>query len=273
MRRRGQHCATTKAQRRHERRVRHWSSVIRWTVLGTLGCMAVAIGFNTIAFADLGREALNRSVMSAIALSVLLGVPLFSITTLRLRGMAISNIRLDMMVRTDGLTSCLTRTAFVNRVSAQLERRDATGGGALLMIDADHFKAVNDRYGHDRGDEALTIISRTIRRVVRPGDVVGRMGGEEFAVYLPGADEKTAEGIAERIRRAVQLSYFAPAGRPRPLTVSIGGAVFETAPPFPELFRVADQRLYAAKSGGRNRVNLIHQTDLPPVVMADSKAA
>ena len=133
------------------------------------------------------------------------------------------------------------------------------------MIDADNFKAINDLFGHDAGDEALTIIARSIRAVLRAGDLVGRMGGEEFGVYLPGSDQRGTEIIAERIRRSVNLAVFAPDGRQRPLSVSIGGAVFEGPASFSDLFRIADQRLYGAKQTGRNRSAVVHVDDNPAV--------
>mgnify|MGYP003628120144 FL=1 len=131
------------------------------------------------------------------------------------------------------------------------------------MIDADNFKAINDLFGHDNGDQALAIIARSIRSVLRTGDLVGRMGGEEFAVYLPDLDYSQTEAIAERIRRSVNLAVFNPDGRQRTLSVSIGGAVFEGRASFAELFRIADQRLYKAKQTGRNRSTVVNVADLP----------
>jgi diguanylate cyclase (GGDEF)-like protein len=129
------------------------------------------------------------------------------------------------------------------------------------MIDADNFKTINDLFGHEAGDEALRIIARSIRAVLRTDDLLGRVGGEEFAVFLPGADRRATEIIAERIRRSVNLAAFAPDGRHRRLSVSIGGAVFEGATGFAELLRIADHRLYDAKRTGRNRVAVVHVDD------------
>ncbi len=242
-----------------------WSSVARWTFFGTLGCVLVSLAFNAVMFDDLGSRALRRSLMSATVLPMLLGIPLFFYMSMRLRGLAISNLRLGLVARTDSLTSCLNRGAFTAKVTTQLLRSDLRPSGALLMIDADNFKAINDLFGHDAGDEALTIIARSIRSMLRPGELVGRMGGEEFGVYLPGVDRHRAEIVAERIRRSVNLAIFSPHGRPRQLSVSIGGAVFEGPASFSELFRIADQRLYNAKEAGRNRVTVVHATDYPDV--------
>jgi diguanylate cyclase (GGDEF)-like protein len=245
-----------------------WSSVARWTFLGTLGCVLVSVAFNAVMFDDLGTRAQWRSIMSATVLPIVLGLPLFFYMSMRLRGLALSNLRLGLVARTDSLTSCLNRGAFTAKVTTLLAHTDPRPSGTLLMIDADNFKAINDLYGHDAGDEALTIIARAIRSTLRAGELVGRMGGEEFGVYLPGVDRHGAEIIAERIRHAVNLAVFIPDDEQRQLSVSIGGAVFEGRVSFSELFRIADQRLYSAKKEGRNRVAVVHATDYPEVALS-----
>ena len=244
-----------------------WSSVGRWTLFGTLACVVISVTFNALVFDGLGQEALRRSLVSATVLPILLGAPLFFYLSMRLRGLAITNVRLGLVARTDSLTACLNRGAFTAKVTSAVSQRDRNPGGALLMIDADNFKAINDLFGHDAGDEALTIIARSIRAVLRAGDLVGRMGGEEFGVFLPGADQQAANAVAERIRRSVNLAVFAPDGRQRSLSVSVGGVVFTGQAAFSELFRIADQRLYGAKQTGRNRVTIVHADDHPFVDM------
>ncbi len=239
---------------------RSWSSVGRWTVFGTAACVLISVAFNAVYFEDLGRDAFYRAIVSAVVLPILLGAPLFFYLGMRLRGLAITNRRLGLVARTDSLTACLNRGAFASKVTETLQAR---GTGALLMIDADNFKTINDLYGHESGDEALTIIARSIRAVVRPGDLVGRMGGEEFAVFLPAVDQSAAEAVAERIRRSVNLAIFTPDGRQRSLSVSIGGVAFDRPATFSELFRIADQRLYGAKQSGRNRAAVVHVSDHP----------
>lgn len=240
-----------------------WSSVGRWTLLGTIVCVSVSVAFNVLLFADLGGSALQRSVVSATLLPAILGVPMFLFVGLRLRGLQRSNARLGVVARTDSLTSCLNRGAFTAKANLLMAQRRAGETGALLMIDADNFKAINDLYGHDFGDEALAIIARSIRSVLRTGDLVGRMGGEEFAVYLPDLDYHQTEAIAERIRRAVYLANFTPHNHRHTLSVSIGGAVFEGQARFAELFRIADQRLYQAKKSGRNRAAVVSVAEVP----------
>ncbi len=247
-----------------------WNSVGRWTLFGTLGVTLVAVTFNFVMFRDMGTEALSRSILSAIILPVLLGMPLFFYMSMRVRGLVILNRRLGLVARTDSLTACLNRGAFTAKVEALLGDAERPPNGALLMIDADNFKAINDVHGHIAGDEALTIIARSIRGVLRAGDLVGRMGGEEFAVFLPGVNQDQAEHIAERVRYSVNRAMFAPAGLHCPLSVSIGGAAFERTTNFAELFRIADHRLYGAKQSGRNRSKIVHVDDHPAIELKQS---
>jgi len=240
-----------------------WSSVGRWTFFGTLSCVIISVTFNAVFFGDLGPAAQRRSLISAVLLPTLLGVPLFFYMSMRMRGLAMTNLRLGRVARTDSLTACLNRGAFTAKVTTILAENRQGRAGALLMIDADNFKAINDLFGHEAGDEALTIIARSIRTVLRSGDLVGRMGGEEFGVFLPDTDIRGAEVAAERIRRSVNEAAFAPVGSQRTLSVSIGGAVFDQPATFSELFRIADQQLYGAKQTGRNRAGIINVCDWP----------
>ncbi|RYE60343.1 MAG: GGDEF domain-containing protein [Hyphomicrobiales bacterium] len=247
-----------------------WSSVAKWTVFGPLACVVISLCYNAVTFSDLGAEALRRALLAATVLPLLLAIPLFFFLSMRIRGLAITNRRLGLVARTDSLTACLNRGAFTAKVDGLLDSDAGVVSGALLMIDADNFKTINDLHGHDAGDEALTILARSIRSVLRAGDLIGRMGGEEFAVFLPGVDQNSAEQVAERVRRAVQLAQFSPRGQLYGLSVSIGGAVFAGSTNFTELFRIADQRLYGAKHSGRNQAAIVHTLDQPPVDMRRS---
>lgn len=228
-----------------------WAMLIRWTVFGTLGCTAFALAFNWLLFHDLSRRAFERGMVSATIIPVLLAAPLFFYLTVKLRELAIVNHRLDAAASIDGLTRCLNRTAFSDLVDRRLlDKRSSSG--ALLIIDADHFKTINDRFGHAEGDEALKRIADAIRSATRSGDIVGRLGGEEFGVYLDGtADTALA---AERIRQAVEQAPFCPEGTAYDLTVSVGARVLDRRMTFSELYREADTRLYEAKRNGRNQV-------------------
>jgi diguanylate cyclase (GGDEF)-like protein len=164
--------------------------------------------------------------------------------------LAAAHRRLAEKAAHDDMTGMLNRESFFAALDGS--RREADRG-ALLIVDADHFKSINDQFGHLTGDEALLLIAAAIRRGVRSGDVLGRIGGEEFGVFLLGADEPEASHIAERIRREVELIRFRPVDeRTVPLTVSIGGTVCGHGATVSELMRGADRKLYEAKHGGRN---------------------
>jgi diguanylate cyclase (GGDEF)-like protein len=154
----------------------------------------------------------------------------------------------------DGLTGMLNRRAFEERIVEEITRADRYGGNlAILMIDIDHFKAVNDEFGHLLGDEVLkhaaTIFSHQLRKV----DLVCRFGGEEFAIILPSTNLESASAVAEKLRRAFFTHVFS--GVSRPITVSIGVAAFpEHGTQRDTLVHSADKALYQAKLDGRNRI-------------------
>ena len=127
---------------------------------------------------------------------------------------------------------------------------------AVLMIDVDHFKLVNDEYGHAAGDQVLRAIADTLRANTRAFDSLARYGGEEFVVVMPGTEPEDASLAAERLRAAVEaLPFVLGAGIHPRLTVSIGVACCQEMPVTPEaLLHAADAALYAAKRAGRNRV-------------------
>ncbi len=157
--------------------------------------------------------------------------------------------------RHDDLTGLLNRDSFLAVLEGSRHRPDR---GALLLIDADHFKTINDTFGHPAGDEALRLIAAAIRRGVRAADAVGRIGGEEFCAFLAGAGEQEARRIAERIRAEVETVRFRPPGeRAVALTVSIGGTLCRQGAAVAEMMRDADGRLYEAKRGGRNTVVVV----------------
>lgn len=235
----------------------------RWTAFGTLGCILFAQSANWLMFRQLGQPALGLSIFSGTIIPLMLAGPLFFYLTLKLRELAIANHRLMMAATTDSLTGCLNRGAFAARVEATLagaHSPEGCGSGALLVIDADQFKRINDHFGHASGDEALRLMASAIRSAVGGQDVVGRLGGEEFAVFLEGPCD--AGAIAGRVRRAVEAAPFKPNGMAWPLTASIGCVCFDAPKPFSELYRIADEMLYHAKRSGRNRV-----------VMADAEMA
>jgi diguanylate cyclase (GGDEF)-like protein len=164
--------------------------------------------------------------------------------------------QLRQQAATDELTGLWNRRHFMQAGRQELERARRYGQPlSLLMIDADHFKRVNDLHGHAVGDETLRQLARMIREAVREVDIPGRLGGEEFAVLLPNTDLDSAGAFAERLRRTIEQNAPASSDPIPPITVSIGVAAYHpTLDSFDELLRIADDALYRAKANGRNCV-------------------
>jgi len=168
------------------------------------------------------------------------------------------NRRLEVLAHTDPLTAVLNRRALTERLNAELDRvkrYDSTV--SILLIDIDHFKRVNDSYGHLVGDDVLTDVGAMLTSAVRSVDVVARYGGEEFVIALPETALPGATAFAERVRELIEERDFQHAGGSAlRLTASVGVACY----PFPgletveDLLAKADQALYRAKAEGRNRV-------------------
>ena len=161
------------------------------------------------------------------------------------------------MATTDCLTGLPNRHAFLERAEsarqAAIRQRQPL---ALAMMDIDHFKQINDRFGHASGDEALTVFAETARATLRKYETIGRLGGEEFAMVLPNTPLQSALQAAERLRQAVRASTVITSGTPYTMTVSIGVVVLDPNEELSAALARADHALYAAKSGGRDRVEV-----------------
>jgi len=160
--------------------------------------------------------------------------------------------QMPTLASTDHLTGLWNRRAFQERLAAELERaRRYDRPLALVMLDIDHFKRINDVHGHPVGDRVLIEVASRIFSTVREGEVVARVGGEEFAWILPETDGDGAVAAAERVRAAISAQTFTGVGR---LTISLGVCDLDEGETASELVRLADRALYRAKAGGRDRV-------------------
>jgi diguanylate cyclase (GGDEF)-like protein len=172
---------------------------------------------------------------------------------------------------TDPLTGIFNRRHFMALLAREQLRADRYGTSfSLLMLDIDHFKRVNDTYGHPIGDEAIKALTGAAAKFLRPTDLLGRFGGEEFVIMLPHADEAGAVLAAERVREAVARVVVPAGNQAVSFTVSIGIAAYLRNSSTDKLIECADQALYAAKAGGRNQVCVgrLAQTAPAPVVLA-----
>ncbi|MFO7706991.1 MAG: sensor domain-containing diguanylate cyclase [Desulfobacterales bacterium] len=157
----------------------------------------------------------------------------------------------------DPLTGLPNRRHLETQLHARLEELRRSGAGfGLLFMDIDHFKQVNDRYGHDVGDRVLTTVANTLSFSVRPFDLVCRWGGEEFAGIFPHTDAATLRGIAERLGVLVAHSRVNTGSEVLAATVSIGGSVAHPKDSAASLLKRSDALMYASKESGRNRVTV-----------------
>jgi len=168
------------------------------------------------------------------------------------------NEELEVLATQDALTGCLNRRAFFQLLDEDFDKAQAGGYDiACVMLDIDHFKSINDRYGHGVGDTVIQRTARALQQALRQGDLVCRYGGEEFCLVLRGATSNEAALLAERVRRNIEALCFDDSNATRDMRVTSSFGVSDSrlgARSLAELIDQADQALYAAKEGGRNLV-------------------
>ena len=177
-----------------------------------------------------------------------------------------NNKHLEKMVSVDRLTQLHNRNHYDTQLPLEMERAIRNRKSlAFLIMDIDDFKLVNDRYGHDVGDQVLKIVAQGARDHLRKIDLLFRYGGEEFIALLPGAGKEAAERTAERIREVIsKLKHTLGDGREIGVTISIGGCIFPNdAQKELDLFRKADDALYHSKKEGKNRVTFYEAGEAP----------
>jgi diguanylate cyclase (GGDEF)-like protein len=218
-------------------------------VPGASSCIPLMVGGEVIGSVLLSRPApYSEAEEQRIRESVGQAAPVLA----NLRNLAVAEIR----AATDGLTGLPNKRAVADALKRTFAQASATKAPlALLLLDLDHFKQVNDQRGHAMGDQVLASVGAALRGVLRVRDFAGRNGGEEFAVLLPETETAAALEIAERIRAAI--AEISLSGTEVSVTVSIGVAGFPGhANTLERLERLADAALYVAKRQGRNRVEL-----------------
>ena len=249
------------------RRIRFWDWYEAAGIAAIVGLITLAVSLSLeYLLRRLGEPDL-ASLLVRVAFPAILAAAFAFYVGLKRRDLSLLRQEFVQRAMHDGLTECLNGPLFSALVDAHLGMDEAEDGkvrGALLLVDADHFRSINERFGHSWGDQALRVIAGKIRSCVREGDLVGRIGGQEFGVFLPGASRANAEDVAERIRAAVSSVYFAPKETTYPLTVSVGAVLFEHEVEFEKLFQEANQQLRHAKATGRNRVEYTRLSATPP---------
>ncbi|MEM5473544.1 GGDEF domain-containing protein [Hoeflea sp. AS60] len=203
------------------------------------------------------------------ALIPLLITPPIAIVVLNLfRVQTLTIDKVDHYVRYDTLTGVLTRAYLLGKTQDALDR-----GGAFLMVDADHFKAINDTHGHDVGDEALKKIAEVLRKALSTDALIGRLGGEEFGVFLPGATDAEAVSAANNLCDLMRREAKVIACKQLDVTVSIGCAVHRADQSLEQTIKLADSALYHAKHSGRDRYFLAESTQTMPALILKDRMA
>ncbi|MEL6681724.1 MAG: GGDEF domain-containing protein [Pseudomonadota bacterium] len=226
-------------------RIRSVKQAWAWTIGLTTLLLVFAIPLTKMFEPE---EPLIDIAIQSIIIGGVLCLPVFGFITYQSLQLNRTRDELADLVNKDRLTNAATRHYFYHKLD-----KDPDRSGACLMVDVDHFKKINDSFGHMIGDAALAHVAAQIKACLRPDDLICRFGGEEFVVFLPDAFAEEAKEIAERMRKTVA---DAPEGGAisHPVTVSIGGSTVPAAHDIDAAIRVADDALYQAKRGGRNRV-------------------
>jgi diguanylate cyclase len=232
-------------------------SVGGWRFLGrTAAAMLAAGALTALLFGvNLRLETTMLTVLACIPFMVTYPMAIGVVTYQLTRRVREQNRQLAAMSRVDGLSGLANRIHWEEAVESEYHRFLRGGRpSSLLMIDIDHFKGINDRHGHAAGDEVIRGMGAILRRCLRKADMAGRYGGEEFGVLLPDTGEQGAAAIAERIRAAIASTDIDDARRLR-CTVSIGVATLASGTHgYHDWMNRADRALYAAKAGGRDRI-------------------
>ncbi|WP_292101444.1 GGDEF domain-containing protein [Mesorhizobium sp.] len=230
-----------------------WKDVAWLTVLGTAGCLILSLGLNYLLLFSEALTPFARSVITATLLPLAIGLPLFLLLGSKQAEIRRYRQELNRSATYDRLTGCLNGPVFTSMVDRRAAKTSEAGprSGAFLVIHPEHLKSLNLRFGLEWGDEALRLIASTIQSSVRKEDLVGRIGTSMFGVFLPGATEKDAKEIGERIKARVRDVYFAPKGTEDVLAVQVGGVVFEHELAFEDMYRSAEERLLEVRDEAR----------------------
>lgn len=215
-------------------------------------------GLGNVGASELGWSARELFLLNLFLTPGLVASGVFAWLTWRAQ---LASFRLELALEAqahrDALTGVLTRRAFTDLATGALGRRVGSAEPmAVLLLDVDHFKRINDTHGHLVGDAALRVLGAVLRRELREGDLVGRFGGEEFVVLLRGLEPLEAQAVAERLRAAIAAAPIEYQGARHAMTASLGLAVVTRREGLEAALGRADAALYAAKHAGRDRVRV-----------------
>ena len=226
------------------------------SILATLFSIILSVSFLFIITSVTKSLLFSKGIIPAILIPLIIG-PLVSYINLKQSYLlTMASVEIKTLSRTDVLTGLYNKRFFTELVEREIEMRSRYNfHSSLFMIDLDHFKRINDSYGHLAGDHVLQVVARIILENVRNTDIVCRFGGEELVIYLPHTSSQQALVIAERIREAISESKVEFKGQVIPITASIGIASTESGvSDLNQMLQIADSALYEAKRIGRDQV-------------------
>lgn len=223
------------------------------TALFTLVAIALVFALDYQNLKASPEELFWLNVRNDILGPIIIGAPTFLLLFWKLREATLLRRVLERLAFTDSLTGILNRRAFYKAVETALDG-NAPPPATMLVIDVDHFKMINDNHGHDVGDQALIALVEAVGGCLRETEIFGRLGGEEFAVFMRGQTPEVAALHAEQLRLAIEGCAFGKDRLGGHFTASIGVAHADGPTTCAELYRKADHCLYDAKKAGRNCV-------------------
>lgn len=225
-----------------------------WLAGGGVAALLVGLGVSAVANAVSSTTPAAGGAVLASVVALAVALPLLYICSRMANRIALLRREAQHLGQRDGLTACLNEPTFSALVDTYADRRAVREGatrGTVLLIHLDDLQVVNDRFGYSWGNEALAQVAAAIRGTVRQGDIVGRVSGNKFGVFLPGADETSANGVANRIRESVTGIGFFPTGVHTPLSIRAGGVIVADQTKFDDLLRTAVGTLEMTRGQGQ----------------------
>lgn len=201
-----------------------------------------------------GWERLGFELTISAVIVTLVGLPVMAYVAVQHETLRALSERLAHLSAVDQMTGLLNRQTFLDRLELLLFEKRNAGAGVFAYLDGDHFKAINDRFGHAVGDKVILLIAQHIRQSTRRDDLAARLGGEEFGIFFKDATLEQAGAIADRLRRDIELSGLQLGIPGFTISVSIGLVAHRAGEGALNTMREADRSLYEAKHGGRNAV-------------------
>ena len=232
-------------------------SVLLTSIIICIALSLLSLAITLVAFWSVPVELIIRLIVVSLLIPIVIGFPVVYAMLGLIRQLDSAEREMRELATKDHLTGIWNRGYFIDAAD-KWDKQSARHNRplSLMIIDFDQFKKINDTYGHVAGDEALRVFAKEAQEVIRTSDILGRIGGEEFAILLPDCPGREACLAAERLREAVSmLSIDTDLGK-LSFTISIGVASHPSNPGYDHMAAAADKALYAAKSAGRNRVRV-----------------